>query len=96
MSYSAQVDVDKATINADLDHALAGIPGNDVDHVKDHVAAIHTAVEHLAGVVGRPEDPLYVSISGHANPDHAPADGWADETITVSISARPAKEEPAA
>lgn len=46
--------------------------------------------QELATVIGRPHDQVSVSLSGHANTDHAPHPGWADECITISISARPA------
>lgn len=47
------------------------------------------AAKALAEVVGRPGDEVIVTISGHANPDHAPRPGWANETVTVSVSATP-------
>jgi hypothetical protein len=48
------------------------------------------AAQALAKVVGRDGDTVHVSISGHANPDHAPRDGWANEMISVTVSANPA------
>jgi hypothetical protein len=47
------------------------------------------AAKKLAAVVGRPDDDVHVTLSGHANPDHGPRPGWASEIITVSVSARP-------
>lgn len=35
-------------------------------------------------------DLVYVSLSGHVNPLHAPRDGWSDDTVTVTVTqARP-------
>jgi hypothetical protein len=48
------------------------------------------AARALAQVVGRPDDLVQVSLTGHANPSHAPRQGWADEMVTVTVSARPA------
>lgn len=46
-------------------------------------------VEALARVVGRPEDAVLVSISGHANPAHGPRSGWANEFVAITVSAKP-------
>lgn len=47
----------------------------------------------LARVVGRPDDHVRVSMTGHANPNHAPRDGWANEMITVTVSAHPSDDQ---
>lgn len=61
----------------------------------EQFAAALSAAQDLATTVGRPHDQVSVSLSGHANTDHAPQSAWADEFIQVSISARPAPvEEP--
>jgi hypothetical protein len=60
--------------------------------VTDHVDKIREAVEILASAVGRDVDGVAVHVNGHANPDHAPREGWADEMITVSIRALPPNE----
>lgn len=52
-------------------------------------AAAVEAAKALAEVVGRVDDLVYINLTGHANPDHAPRDGWADETITITVSAAP-------
>lgn len=57
----------------------------------DQQAAAVEAAALLARACGRPGDQVYVSLSGHANLDHAPAAGWADELITVTVSAAPPK-----
>lgn len=47
------------------------------------------AARKLAAVVGRPDDPVTVTLHGHANPGHGPRTGWANETVTVVVSACP-------
>lgn len=53
--------------------------------VRDHFTAIVDAVTSLLRFVGRDDDTVRVTISGHANPGHAPADGYADEFIRVLV-----------
>jgi hypothetical protein len=54
----------------------------------DQFSVALEAAKKLAEAVGRPGDEVRITLSGHANPDHAPSVGWADEMITVSVSAR--------
>lgn len=37
------------------------------------------------GAVGNVTKNLIVTLSGHANPDHEPASGYANDQITVSV-----------
>lgn len=53
--------------------------------------AAKEAVSILVSAIGRDNDQVTVSMSGHANPDHAPHEAFADETISITVSARPAK-----
>lgn len=41
-----------------------------------------------SGAVGGPGKEYHVFVSGHANPDHKPAEGWANDGVTVSVSQR--------
>lgn len=41
-----------------------------------------------SGAVGGPGKEYHVSVSGHANPEHEPAKGWANDCVTVSVSQR--------
>lgn len=52
-------------------------------------AAALRAVADLCSAVGRPDDQITVNMSGHANPRHAPAKGWGNEYITVTVTAQP-------
>jgi len=55
---------------------------------REQFAAAVEAAKALAGVVGREGDAVIVNISGHANPGHGPREGWANETITVRVTAQ--------
>lgn len=97
MSYSLTVhsvtkgddDVDTdgqiaTTIDSYVDSQFAGHDA--VDEVREHLAAAQEAIGTLVAAVGRPGDSFSVSISGHANPDHGPTEGWSDEHISIHIS----------
>lgn len=51
----------------------------------DQVKAARDAAFRLLYAVGRPNEPVTVSISGHANPGHEPYEGAGDEYITVTV-----------
>lgn len=59
---------------------------------RDQYEAAQLAAQLLAKVVGRPGDEVSVALSGHANPHHGPRQGWANETVIVTVSARPKAE----
>jgi hypothetical protein len=40
----------------------------------------------FSGVVGDPAGKYTFSISGHANPEHKPASGWANDALTVMVN----------
>ncbi len=90
MSWSATTPqpIDKKHIET-----IVGQPQTSPDDVgasyRDHLAAAIEAASILASAVGRDDDQITVNLSGHANPDHAPCRGWADEFIQISVSARP-------
>ena len=46
------------------------------------------AVDRLvnSGVVGDPEGTYQVYISCHANPEHKPTEGWANDALSISIT----------
>lgn len=56
---------------------------------RDQEQAAAFAAAILAHSVGRPTDDVVVTMSGHANPDHAPTPGWADEFVTITVTAKP-------
>lgn len=95
MSYSFSVS---ATPKADLDQAIAAKAEDAINYAseefqasqRDHVAAIRQAVAGVLPVFGRDDDLVTVSISGHSNPDHAPFEGWSNETLNISMSITPA------
>lgn len=59
------------------------------DPVNEALAtACGTAVALLnSGAVGDPQAHDYaISLNGHANPEHKPAPGWANDYISISVS----------
>lgn len=55
----------------------------------DQVKAAQKAVAALIKAVGPKDSLYYVNMSGHANPNHEPVPGWANETITITVSVSP-------
>jgi hypothetical protein len=100
MSYSFSATANRAGLHKALGDEVAKVEQTDqrvADERNDHLVAALVVVDRLAEAVGRPEDDIAVSVSGHANPDHAPAEGWADEAISITVAARPVtdtKEQP--
>ena len=45
-----------------------------------------------SGALGDPDAKYYVSVSGHANPEHEPVAGWSNDHVTISVS-QASKEE---
>lgn len=38
-----------------------------------------------SGVIGDPQGKFHIILSGHANPEHKPASGWANDSIVINI-----------
>lgn len=96
MSYSFQTEtvekdqVQDAILDAVRGQSLASAESGQASFVGDHVEAVMAAVGPLVQAAGRPEDQVKVRVVGHANVDHAPQEGWADEQIQVTIEVVPA------
>lgn len=91
MSYSASFTVgaegDEKSIAEQLDGmspqtSPAGVEGA----FGEHLTVLRDTLDELAAVVGR-QSKWRVTVSGHANPDHAPVEGWGDEFISLRIEA---------
>lgn len=91
MSYTVTVpSTDEAGIEAALRGAVKNITdehdGQRAASERDEqVAAAVAAVKALVKTVGRPGDPVVVSITGHANPAHEPAERVSDEFIAIAV-----------
>jgi hypothetical protein len=68
------------------DYTLSG-PGE--AEAREHLAAAAEAGKILAAVIGTDDDELVVRVSGHANPQHKPTEGWADEFVQVIVARVP-------
>lgn len=65
------------------------ISPNDSSEVQEQVEIAFGVARQIvsSGVVGDPyAHKFHVSLYGHANLDHAPAAGWANDMVTVSIA----------
>jgi len=58
---------------------------------REQFEAAKEAAAVLAKAVGREGDDVFVTLSGHANPGHGPRQGWAAESVTISVTARPSE-----
>jgi hypothetical protein len=70
------------------DAVLAAVEAREGDppETSAHLEAVIEAATRLASAVGRSEDTITVSVSGHSNPHRASAEGWAHEFVTVSVA----------
>jgi hypothetical protein len=78
------------------DAVLAAVEAREGDppEMLAHLEAVIEAATRLASAVGRPEDTITISVSGHSNPNHAPAEGWAHEFVTLSVAVTSTGEAP--
>jgi hypothetical protein len=70
----------------DLDEVLAAAQpslADDSDEVAEQLAAAKAAIPALVEAVGGL--PVGVTVHGHANPDHAPREGYSNDLVTVSV-----------
>lgn len=100
MSWSITFEAQHGDWRAAADAAIAAMaddPQGDGtgNEVREQVGVAREALSTLvhSGFVGDALVRLRVSLSGHANPGHSPRDGYANDTISVSVSQ--VKPEPA-
>lgn len=77
-------ELDDALIAAFEEHAKR-IPVADETRHQFEVARNCALNIAWYGAVGDATKNLIVTLSGHANPDHEPASGYANDQITVSV-----------
>jgi hypothetical protein len=70
----------KEDFNADV--VSVGTPEPPTDQVSIARKVAREVMD--SGAVGGPD--FTVSLSGHANPNHGKTEGWANDTITVTVS----------
>ena len=69
--------------------ALAVSPDSTAPEQREQVQAAKEAALALvksATIVNDGSEDVTIAISGHANPDHRPATGYANDTVTVAVS----------
>ncbi len=68
-----------------LDRSMIGNSNCVKERDEQIEAAITSAFQLFACPIFDNAAEITVSLSGHANPDHQKASGWADETINVQV-----------
>lgn len=64
------------------------------EHKQQYAKALLAVTELIdSGALGDPGGKYSFNVSGHANPDHQPAPGWANDSLTISISQIPKEAE---
>lgn len=93
MSWSLNVKIPKGTTPKAATEAMEALTGGGNDAAPKARDAQQAAAKAAAigllksGAVGSLEQSAFsVSLSGHANPDHAPRAGWSDDFITLNVS----------
>ena len=58
------------------------------DEMSAQISAASRAVQAVvkSGALGDPQAKYNVALSGHANPDHTPVAGWANDFVSITIT----------
>lgn len=88
MSWSASGTAENGEVAIDLQGVTAD---ETLAQAQEASKAVHAILK--SGALGDPKGKYYVTVSGHANPDHAPVAGWANDHLTISISQATKEEE---
>jgi hypothetical protein len=90
MSFSFTVTATRGDVEAAVADAAARydltFAGDAADTTREVIGKVAALAQAQAEAIGRAGDVIAVSVSGHSNPDHAPRDGWAGETLMISVS----------
>lgn len=75
------------------------VPDEDKKRVEDYIETLSEESQQAAalalvaateiyatGIVGSPDKKFRVVVSGHANPDHEPQAGWANDSLGITIA----------
>ena len=100
MSWSVSFDVSEKDITDDseenVEKFIANADANGMlDEAKEQfIHALAGAIAMIeTGAVGNPYGDYYVTISGHANPKHEPASGWANDSVMIIVAQKSRVEE---
>jgi hypothetical protein len=91
-SVSAKLGVElEAALEAEVEKLRANqVSDATIEQAEAAVEAVNTLIDSgVLGEVGTAKKPgmrFTVSVSGHANPDHKPADGMANDSVNITIS----------
>lgn len=89
MSFSFYTEASAETFTQDVDAAAekntqANGPYN--DGANELISIGVQAANAIKDALGHKAEKFSVSISGHGNPDHGPAEGYANEQLSVAVS----------
>lgn len=78
---------DPDALDVKLKEHMNGYSGEQVPFMQQQVDLALSLVKEIAasGVVGT-DKKFILSLSGHANEDHEPKSGWANDCMTIQIS----------
>lgn len=85
-SLSIRPRQDRDELKSAIEHAE---PEHEVtEEAEQQLAAAKEAAAAIidSGAVGRGDDHLAVNLAGHSNRDHSPTEGFANESVTVTVS----------
>lgn len=92
MSWMLSLHVPASEVAADLVAEKVAEYVEQTNPSQDVLEAVKKAAEIAvmlvgSGTVGSPDNrhDFAISMSGHANPDHEPAQGWANDFVSVSV-----------
>ena len=90
MSWSLGMDIeDRATavevIEKQAEEYFAGLSSDSMQEMAEQCAKAAECVDALIGVIGT-DGPWRVMMNGHANPGHGQREGWANDSVSVTIT----------
>lgn len=92
MSWYASYKYEDSDVTEETYPALAGLveqveQGVLSKEIGEQVFVTASTVHDIigSGVVGDPKGKFSITVSGHANPEHKPASGWANDSIVINI-----------
>lgn len=87
MSWSASHAEPLAAEDIQADAFATSPPGLDASPQEQFEEAVKAAAAIAAsGVVGAVDKQFTIRLQGHGNPNHEPASGWVNDTVTVIVS----------
>lgn len=89
MSWTASATIKDTADLSKLEDSLADLTNESREQYEVACDAVQTILD--SGALGRVDGSrsFAISLSGHANAGHEPAEGWANDALTISIAQIP-------